>query len=44
MENGSSVWLVRGAVVMNPDAVPGDPAPSQTWISKFVGAIVSFSG
>jgi hypothetical protein len=44
VEDRSNVWIVRGAVKMRPDAVPGDPAPIQMSISKFDGAIVAYYG
>lgn len=44
VEDGSEVWVVRGAIEMRPNAVPGDPAPIQMSIAKLDGAIVSFFG
>jgi hypothetical protein len=43
-EDGSNVWIVRGALEMKPDAIPGDPAPIQMSISKLDRDIVSFFG
>ena len=44
VEDGSNVWIVRGAIKMKPDAIPGDPAPIQMSISKFDGRIVAYYG
>ncbi len=42
VEDGSDVWIIRGSIVMKPDAVPGDPSPIEMAIAKFDGAILSY--
>ena len=44
VEDGSNVWIVRGAIEMKPNSAPGDPTRIEMSISKLDGAIVSFFG